>query len=414
MKKRVVITGVGVITPLGLNKENFWNALLAGRSGVGKITSFDTTDYECKIAAEVKDFKPEEYIEEKKQIRRMDRFTQFAIAATQQAVADAKINFSNKNSHSAGVIIGSGIGGLHTLEEQHRLLLGKGPSRVSPFLIPMFISNIAPGEIAIRFGITGPNYAVVSACASSANAIGDALRLIRYGDAEIMIAGGTETAITPIGVAGFTNMRALSLRNDAPEKACRPFDRERDGFVIGEGAGVIILETLEHALSRGAKIYAELVGYGASDDAYHITAPEPNATSAIQAIRRALEDAGVSPEEIDYINAHGTSTQLNDKIETLAIKTVFGKRAYQIPISSTKSMIGHLLGASGVVELIATIISIQKGYIHPTINLDNPDPECDLDYVPNQAREKEVNCALSNSLGFGGHNAILIVKRYVA
>jgi len=413
MKKRVVITGIGVVSPLGIGKEKFWDGLAKGHSGVGKITCFDTSNFACKIAAEVKDFNPEDYFEDKKQIRRTDRFTQFALAANEEAIKDAGINFEKENSHSVGVIIGSGIGGLHTLEEQHRILIRKGPSRVSPFLIPMFITDIAPGEIAIRYGLTGPNYAVSSACASATHALGDALRLIRYGDAEVIISGGSEAAITPIGVSGFTNMRALSLRNDEPEKASRPFDRDRDGFVMGEGAGIIILETLEHALTRGAKkIYAELTGYGATDDAYHITAPEPDALSATRAMQLALEDAEISPEEIDYINAHGTSTELNDKIETSAIKKVFGRKAYEIPISSTKSMTGHLLGASGAVELIATILSMEKGYIHPTINLENPDPECDLDYVPNKARKKEINCALSNSLGFGGHNAVLIVKRW--
>jgi beta-ketoacyl-acyl-carrier-protein synthase II len=413
MKKRVVITGIGVVSPLGIGKEKFWDSLVNGHSGVSKITSFDTTNFACKIAAEVKDFNPENYFDDKKQIRRTDRFTQFALAATDEAIRDGGINFEKENSSCIGVIIGSGIGGLHTLEEQHRILLEKGPSRVSPFLIPMFITDMAPGEIAIRYGFTGPNYAVSSACASAAHAIGDALRTIRSGDAEVMITGGSETAITPIGVSGFTNMRALSLRNDEPGKASRPFDRNRDGFVIGEGAGIVILETLEHALSRGAKkIYAELAGYGATDDAYHITAPNPNALAASQAMEFALKDAEIPPEEVDYINAHGTSTQLNDKIETLAIKKIFGEYACQIPISSTKSMTGHLLGASGAVELIATILSMEKGYIHPTINLENPDPECDLDYVPNQARKKEINCALSNSLGFGGHNAVLIVKRW--
>lgn len=412
MKKRIVITGFGVISPLGFTKEEFWDNLLYGRSGVSRIIRFDTSNFACKIAGEVKNFNPENYIKDKKQIRRMDRFTQFALAAAQEAVADSKINFDKKNSHRVGVIIGTGIGGLSTLEEQHRLLLEKGPSRVSPFLIPMFITDIASGEIAIHYQLTGPNYAVSSACASSAHALGNSLRLLRYGDADAMITGGTEAGTTPLGLAGFSNMRALSLRNDEPEKASRPFDKERDGFVMAEGAGILILETLEHAFARGAKIYAELAGYGATDDAYHVTAPEPNATSATRAMQIAIEDAGISPEEIDYINAHGTSTQLNDKIETLAIKKVFGKKAYQIPISSTKSMTGHLLGASGAVELIATILSMEKDYVHPTINLENPDPECDLDYVPNQARKKEINCALSNSLGFGGHNAVLIVKRY--
>jgi len=413
MKRRVVITGIGLITPVGNTKEEFVDAILHGRSGVGRITGFDVTNFPCKIGAEVKNFNPEDYIEDKKQIRRMDRYTQLALAATKNAILDAGINLGHNDLTRAGAIIGSGIGGLHTLEEQHRILQEKGPQRVSPFLIPMFITDIASGEIAIKYGLKGPNYAISSACASAAHAIGDSLRLIHYGDADLMITGGSESAITPLGVAGFSNMRALSLRNDNPEKASRPFDKERDGFVMGEGAGIIILEALEHALARDAKIYAELTGYGATDDAYHITAPEPNATSAARAMQLAIEDSNISSEQIDYINAHGTSTPLNDKIETLAIKKVFGKKAYEIPISSTKSIIGHLLGASGAVELIATILCMEKGYIHPTINLENPDPECDLDYVPKLARRKEVTCALSNSLGFGGHNAVLVVKKYV-
>jgi len=319
---------------------------------------------------------------------------------------------SKEDPSRIGVIVGSGIGGLSTIETELKTLFDKGPKRVSPFVIPMQIINMVAGEIAIEYGFTAPNYGVVSACASANNAIGDALRLIRYGDADVIVTGGTESAITQLGLAGFCNLRALSQRNDDPQKASRPFDKNRDGFVMGEGSGMVVIETLEHAKTRGAKIYAELVGYGATDDAYHITAPHPDAQSAVQAMKNALSDGNVAPEEIDYINAHGTSTDLNDKIETLAIKKVFGDRAYKIPVSSTKSMTGHLLGAAGGMELIATLICMENGFIHPTINYETPDPECDLDYVPNTARNIQINCALSNSLGFGGHNAVLLIKKY--
>ncbi len=343
----------------------------------------------------------------------MARFTQLGMAAATLAITDSGLDLSKEDISRVGVITGSGIGGIEVIEEEQKNLVLKGPRRVSPFLIPMIITNILPGEIAIEYGFTGPNYSLSSACASATNAIGDALRLLRYGDAEIVISGGSEAAITPLGLAGFCNIKALSERNDAPEKASRPFDKDRDGFVMGEGAGMFVLETLEHAKKRGARIYAELAGYGASDDAYHVTAPSPEGEAPAQAMRMALEDGGIKLEEMDYINAHGTSTPFNDKAETTAIKKVFGERAYKIPISSTKSMTGHLLGAAGGIELAACVICINKGFIHPTINYETPDPELDLDYVPNKARDAKINCALSNSLGFGGHNAAIAVKRYV-
>jgi len=411
MKHRIVITGLGVVSPIGIGQQAFWDALIQGRSGAGLLTYFDTTDYPCKIDAEIKGFNAEDFIE-KKTIRRMDRFTQYADAAASMAIKDAGLDTATVDKDRVGVIVGSGIGGLSTIEEEHAVLRDRGARRVSPFLIPKLISNMAPGEIAIRWGFTGPNYAVSSACATSNHAIGDALRLLRYGDADVIVAGGSEAAITPLGFAGFCSARTLSTRNDAPQKASRPFDKDRDGFVMGEGAGIVVLETLEHAQARGAKIYAELSGYGATDDAYHITAPNPEATSAVKAMQRAIQDAGVRPDEIQYVNAHGTSTVLNDKIETKALKIVFGDHAKKLAISSTKSMTGHLLGAAGVVELIATILCIQNKTAHPTINYDTPDPECDLDYVPNKPRSLDIHCALSNSLGFGGHNAVLVVKRY--
>jgi 3-oxoacyl-[acyl-carrier-protein] synthase II len=412
MKKRVVITGIGVITPIGIGKEAYWDALKNGRSGFGRISFFDPSQYTCQIDAEVKDFQPEVFIDKKK-VRRMDRFTQFAVAAARMAVEDARLDFSKENLERCGVIVGSGIGGLTTIEDEHKILLEKGPKRVSPFLIPMLITNIVPGEIAIEYGLVGPNYSVSSACATSNHAIGEALRHLRYGDADLIITGGTESAITPLGVAGFCQARALTTDfNDNPSKASRPFDAKRSGFVMGEGCGILILETLEHAQARGAKIYAELVGYGATDDAYHITAPHPEGHAAVRAMQLALQDGDVRPEEVDYINAHGTSTELNDKTETGAIKKVFGSRAPKIPISSTKSMTGHLLGAAGAAELVATLLNMENGMIHPTINYETPDPACDLDYVPNKPRAAQITCALSNSLGFGGHNAVLVVKRY--
>lgn len=411
MKKRVVITGIGVITPIGIGKQAYAEALIQGKSGASTITRFDTSAYTSRIGGIVNDFNPEDFISKKK-IKRMARFTQYGIAAAQMAIEDSGLDLSKEDLSRIGAITGTGIGGLDIIEEEHNSLTSKGPRRVSPFLIPMIITNIVPGEIAIQFGLTGPNYAVTSACASSNHAIGDSFRLLRYGDVDVMITGGAEAATTPLGLAGFCSIKALTTRNEEPEKASRPFDKDRDGFLMSEGSGILIIETLEHALKRNAKIYAELVGYGASDDAYHITAPHPDAEKAVQAMKMAIDDAGIIIDEVDYINAHGTSTEYNDRTETLAIKKVFGDRAYKIPVSSTKSMTGHLLGAAGAIELIATLVCMEKGYIHPTINYQTPDPNCDLDYVPNTARQKQVNCALSNSLGFGGHNAVLIVKRY--
>ena len=402
---------MGVVTPIGIGLKDYSQALRQGVSGATTITHFDVSQYPTKFAGVVKGFKPEDYIDAKK-LRRQARFTQFALAATRMALEQSGLDLQKEDLSRIGAITGTGIGGLDIIEQEHRNLLEKGPRRVSPFLIPMIITNIVPGEIAIAYGFTGPNFAVSSACASSNHAIGEALRALRYGDADVMITGGTEAAVTPLGLAGFCTIRALSTRNDSPETASRPFSKSRDGFVMGEGAGIIILETLEHALARGAKILAELAGYGASDDAYHITAPEPTGKAAVQAIESALKDAEVSPQEVNYINAHGTSTEYNDKTETAVIKEVFGERAYKIPISSTKSMTGHLLGAAGAVELIATVLQINEGFIHPTINYTDPDPECDLDYVPNKAREANIQVAISNSLGFGGHNSVLVVKKY--
>ncbi|MFC1566886.1 beta-ketoacyl-ACP synthase II [bacterium] len=413
MKKRIVITGMGVVTSIGLTVEKYWDSLINGKSGIGNITFFDASAYTVKICGEVKDFDPTNYIDLKK-IRKMDRFVQFAMAAGKMAIEDSSLNLDEEDRSRIGVIIGSGIGGINVIEREHKHLLDKGPRKVSPFLIPMLIINIAGGEFAIAHGLKGPNYGITSACASGTHAIGDALRLMRYGDADVMIAGGTEAAISPLGVAGFCSIKALSTNNENPQQASRPFDKNRDGFVMGEGAGIVVLETLEHAKKRGAKIYAEVGGYGASDDAYHITAPEPTAEGSIKSMKTAISDADISIDEIDYINAHGTSTYFNDKTETFAIKQVFGEKAYNIPVSSTKSMTGHLLGAAGAVEIIASVMSINTNIIHPTINYEEKDPECDLDYVPNKARKVEnINAALSNSLGFGGHNATLVIKKYL-
>lgn len=411
-KKRIVVTGLGVVSPIGIGKAAFLESIKAGRSGVGKVSYFDVSTYPCHIDAEVKGFQADQYMDRKK-IKRMDPFAQFAMAAARMAVDDAGIDFSKENPERCGVIVGSGIGGLQTIEAEYSVLLAKGMRRVSPFLIPMLISNIASGEIAIEYGITGPNYSVSSACATANHALGASLRHLRYGDADVVIAGGAEAAITALGYAGFCQARALTTDfNDCPEKASRPFDKNRSGFVMGEGAGVLVLETLEHAQARGAKIYGELAGFGATDDAYHITAPSPEGKAATRAMQLALEDAGVRPEEVDYINAHGTSTELNDKTETMALKKVFGDHARKLAISSTKSMTGHLLGAAGGVELIATLLCMENGFIHPTINHETSDPECDLDYVPNVARTAQIQCALSNSLGFGGHNAVVVAKRF--
>ena len=411
-KKRIVITGIGAITPIGLTVKDFTESLKQGKSGASFIDAFDTTDFNAKFAGNVKNFNPENYIDKKK-TRRMARFNQFGIAAAREAIADSGLDLTKEDLSRIGVVTGTGIGGLEILEREHTALMEKGPRRVSPFLIPMLITNMLPGEIAIEYGFTGPNYTVTSACASSNNAMGEALRLLRYGDADVIVTGGAEATITPISIAGFCSSKALSTRNDDILTASRPFDKDRDGFMMGEGAGILVFETLEHALKRNAKIYAEFLGYGASDDAYHMTAPHPEAKGAVAAMEAAIKDASISKDEIDYINAHGTSTAMNDKTETLAIKKVFGDNAYKIPVSSTKSMTGHLLGAAGAVEAIAIIACMQNGFIHPTINYKTPDPDCDLDYVPNVARQQQINCALSSSLGFGGHNAVVILKKYV-
>ena len=411
MKKRVVITGMGAITPVGIGKENYWNSLKTGKSGIGRITKFEIGEFPTQIAGEIKGFDPNDYID-KKESKRMDRFTQLAVAATKQAFDDSGIKLEKIDQNRFGVILGSGIGGIETLEKEYEKLATKGPGRVSPFFIPMMISNIGAGQISMTFGAKGPNTTVVTACASSTNAIGEAFRIIERGDADVMITGGAEASITPLAIAGFCSMKALSTRNDEPEKASRPFDKDRDGFVMGEGSGILILEEYEHAVNRGAKIYAEMAGYGMSADAYHITTPAPEGEGAARAMRNAISDANISPDAIDYINAHGTSTPYNDKFETMAIKTVFGNHINKLLVSSTKSMTGHLLGAAGGVEAIACILSIKEHYVPPTINYETPDPECDLDYVPNVGREKTVKFALSNSLGFGGHNATIIIKKF--
>ena len=411
MSRRVVVTGLGVISALGLDVNTFWTNIINGKSGVSLVESFDTTEFQTKIAAEVKDFDPTAYLE-KKEARHMDRFTQFAVVAAQQAVTDSQLKITEENAHQVGVVIGSGIGGLKTLEEQTRRLLEKGPRRVSPFFIPMIIPDMASGQVSIYTGAQGPNLAAVTACASAAHAIGEAYRLIQYGDAEVMIAGGAEAAITPLGLAGFNSAGALSTNNDHPEQASRPFDAKRDGFVMGEGAGVIILEELNHARARGAKIYGEIKGYGLSGDAYHITAPHPEGRGALKAMELAVKDAGWELETIDYINAHGTSTEQNDRLETKAIKQLFGDKAKQLAVSSTKSMTGHLLGAAAGVEAIICLLALQDGIIPPTINYEYPDPDCDLDYVPNEARRQTINRVLSNSFGFGGHNATLALAKY--
>ncbi|MCS7234519.1 MAG: beta-ketoacyl-ACP synthase II [Armatimonadota bacterium] len=409
-QRRVAVTGVGVVAPIGIGKDAFWNALLEGRSGVRRIESFDPSPFPTQIAAEVRDFDPLQYMD-RKEARRNDRFVQFAIAAARMALEDADFRITPANRDRVGVVLGSGIGGAHTWEEQHRVLLERGPDRVSPFFIPMLISNMAAGMVSILFGARGPNTSVVTACATGGHCIGDAFKIIQRGDADAMIAGGTEAAITALSIAGFCSMKAMSTRNHEPEKAVRPFDRDRDGFVMGEGAGVVLLEELESARARGARIYCELVGYGMSADAYHITQPDPEGEGAAQCMARCLQDAGLRPEDVDYINAHGTSTPYNDKFETLAIKRVFGDHAYRLAVSSTKSMTGHLLGAAGGVELIAAALSVYHQVLPPTINYETPDPDCDLDYVPNRARPAQVRVALSNAFGFGGHNCTLAVRR---
>jgi 3-oxoacyl-[acyl-carrier-protein] synthase II len=408
--QRVVVTGMGVITALGRDLETFWGNLLAGKSGVSHIEAFDTTEYTTKIAAEIKNWNPEDYVE-RKDARKMDRFVQFAVAASLSALKDANLNISeDTDPERVGVIVGSGIGGLLTWEEQHRALVEKGPKRVSPFFIPMMIANMASGQVSILTGAKGPNSTAVTACATGTNSIGDSFKMIQRGDADVMICGGAEATISPMGVAGFCSMRAMSVRNDDPTHASRPFDVDRDGFVMGEGSGVLILESLEHALKRGARIYGEVIGYGMSGDAHHMTDPDPEGAS--RCMKRAIRDAGIASSEIDYINAHGTSTPVGDKSETKAIKTALGDAAYKVAVSSTKSMTGHLLGAAGGIEAIASLLAIKDGIIPPTINIQNQDPECDLDYVPNVARKADVKIAMSNSFGFGGHNATVIMKKY--
>ena len=409
--RRVAVTGIGVVTPIGSKKEVFWNSLLNGQGGIGRITKIDTAGFPSKIAGEVKDFNPEDYLD-RKEIRHMDPFTHYAIAAGIQAVEDANIDFDQYDRDRIGVIAGSGIGGLYVLENQHSILETRGPKRVSPFFITMMIADIAAGHLSIHFDFRGPNYATTSACATSGHAIGCAMKAIRYGDADAMLTGGAEAPIVATGLAGFCSMRALSTRNDEPEKASRPFDAKRDGFIMAEGAGMVMLEELEHAVKRGAHIYCELAGSGFSGDAYHITAPPEDGSGAARSMRVAIKDAGLKPEQIEYINAHGTSTPLNDKSETKGIKSLFGEYAYKLLISSTKSMHGHLLGAAGGVELAATILGMENQIIPPTINYEYPDPECDLNYIPNKAIKKKFDCALSNTFGFGGHNASLVIKRY--
>lgn len=410
-QNRVVVTGIGAFTPLGLDMNTTWENLIAGKSGVDYITLFDASDMEVKFAGEVKGFNPNDYIN-RKDARRMDRFAQLAVAAGYQAVQNSGLKIDSENEDDIGVFVGSGIGGLTTMFEQAKILIEKGPDRVSPFLAPMMIADIAAAQLSIALGVKGPNFCTTSACSSGSDSIGVAYELIKHGDAEIMIAGGTEAIINPLGITSFAALKALSTRNDAPQKASRPFDKERDGFIIAEGAAILVLESLEHALKRGATILAEFMGYGATSDSFHITQPIETGDGAAKAMKNALDKAGIKPEDIDYINAHGTSTPLNDAMETKAIKTVFGDYAYKVPISSTKSMTGHMIGCAGAIEPSICIWTIQNGIIPPTINYENPDPECDLDYVPNVARPAKVDIALTSSFGFGGHNSVLIIKRY--
>jgi 3-oxoacyl-[acyl-carrier-protein] synthase II len=410
-RKRVVITGVGAITPIGNTPSEYWEGLLNGRNGIDYITAFDASNHDCQIAGEVKNFDPHDYME-RKEAKRTDRFAQFAIAAAKQAISDSQLVINDLNAEHIGVMIGSGVGGIKVMEDQQTIYLNRGPDRCSPFMIPMMIANMAAGLTAIHTGAKGPNSCSVTACAAGSNAIGDAFRLIQNGYAQAMICGGCEAAVTQLSVAGFAAARALSTRND-PHRACRPFDKDRDGFVMGEGSGILILEELEHALNRGARIYGEIVGYGMTCDAYHMTAPVPGGLGAARAMELALKDGGLTPAMVNYINAHGTSTPANDVTETAAIKKALGEDAYKIAISSTKSMTGHLLGGSGGIEAVATVLAIANDHIPPTIHLDNPDPGCDLDYVPHVSRAQKVEVALSNSFGFGGHNVTLAFKKYV-
>ncbi len=411
-RRRVVISGMGAITPVGNTVDEFWKALLEGKSGAGPITAFDTTAYDTKFAAEVKGFDPLKYID-RKLAQRSDLFTQYALAACDMAVADSGLNLEKEDKEQIGVVVGSGIGGMWTYHRQQETLFeSKSPRRISPFFIPMMIADIAPGRISMRYGFKGPNYSTTSACATASHAIGDAFMLIQRGDADVMVTGGAEAAITPMGIGGFNAMRALSTRNDSPEKASRPFDKDRDGFVMGEGSGILILEEHGHAVKRGAKIYAEVAGVGFTADAHHITEPAPGGEGAVRSMRKAIKDAGMKPEDIDYINTHGTSTPVGDIRETAAVKTVFGERAYSMAVNSTKSMIGHLLGAAGGVEAIVTALTVQQNKVHPTINQETADPDCDLNYIPNQAKSWDVRAAISNTFGFGGHNASLLIKKY--
>lgn len=409
-KRRVVVTGVGAVTPLGNDVETTWKGILEGKSGIGPLTRLNPDEYSAKVAAEVKDFNPENFVE-KKDARKMDRFTQYAVAGALMAVKDSNLTIDETNSHRVGVWIGSGIGGMETFENQFEIFLKRGYRRVSPFFVPMMIPDMATGQVSITLGARGFNNCSVTACATGTNSIGDAFKVIQRGDADVMVTGGTEAPITKMAVAGFCANTALSTNPD-PQTASRPFDKNRDGFVIGEGAGIVVLEELEHALARGAKIYAEIVGYGATGDAYHITAPAPGGEGGARAMKMAINDAGLKPEDIEYINAHGTSTDYNDKFETLAVKEVFGEHAYKLAMSSTKSMTGHLLGAAGGVEAIFSVLALKEGILPPTMNYETPDPECDLDYIVNKARPKEIKAAMSNSLGFGGHNATIIFKKY--
>ncbi|NEP15898.1 MAG: beta-ketoacyl-ACP synthase II [Leptolyngbya sp. SIO4C1] len=408
---RAAVTGLGAVTPLGNTVSDYWQGLATGRSGITRITQFDAAQHACQIAAEVKGFEPTDYMSSK-QAKRADRFAQFAIAAADQALADARFSITDLNAEQVGVIIGSGVGGIKVMEDQQAIYLSQGPSRCSPFMIPMMIANMGAGLVAIHTGAKGPNSCTVTACAAGANAIGEAFRLIQRGDAQAMLCGGAEAAITPLSIAGFSAARAVSTRNDDPARASRPFDRDRDGFVLGEGAGVLLLENLDHALARGARIYAEVVGYGLTCDAYHMTGQRPGGVMAARAMQLALKDAQILPHQVDYINAHGTSTRVNDPTETAAIKTALGEAAYQVAISSTKSMTGHLLGGAGGIEAVATVLAIAKGQIPPTINLQHPDPDCNLDYVANQLRSRPVDIALSNSYAFGGHNVTLVFQKY--
>ena len=409
-ERRVVITGIGVVSPVGNNLASFWDSLKAGRSGIGRIGAFDTEKFDCKIAGEVRDYDPTPYYKTPKDVRRTDRYTQLAVGAAKMSLDDSGLDLESIDRDRAGVMIGSGVGGLATMETQVGQMMNKGPDRTSPFMIPMMISNMASGFISMEHGLRGPNMAIVTACATANHCMGEAWRIIKFGDADIILAGGSEACIVPVGVAGFAAMRALSLRNDEPERASRPFDKDRNGFVMGEGAGVIILEEYEHAKKRGAKIYCELAGYGLTADAYHMSAPNPEGEGAARCMHMAMKHAKVNPEDVDYINAHGTSTPIGDACETKAVKRAFGESAHQVAVSSTKSMTGHLLGAAGAIEMAACVMAMRDSLLPPTINLENADPECDLDYVPHTAREKKVKVAISNSFGFGGHKSSVVIK----